>query len=89
MEKVYVYYESVNIKESNDSNTVPIIVFDSWDKARKFMNQQREKYIKENGAIPHPIDGNGDKTWVRLYISQKDDYYLDLITDEKSIRILD
>lgn len=84
MEKVYVYYESKNTKK-NESTTEFIKIFKTWSKAREFMNERRKKLINECNLIPHPIDGNGDKTWVRLYENLNKDCYVDLITEEKEL----
>lgn len=84
MEKVYVYYESKNIKK-NESTKEVIKVFKTWSKAREFMNERRSELINKYSFIPHHIDGNGDKTWVRLYESSKEECYVDLITEEKEL----
>ena len=84
MGKVYIYYESKNNKV-NESTTEVIEVFSDYKTAHKYMNKQRELYIKEYNLIPHHIDGNGDKSWCRLYHSEKENNYIDLIITEKSI----
>lgn len=84
MDKVYIYYESKNTK-NNETTKVFIKVFKTWEKARIFMNERREELINKYGFVPHPIDGMGDKVWARLYENQQNNYYIDLITEEKEL----
>jgi hypothetical protein len=84
MNRVYIYYESKNIKD-NETTTIFIKAFKTWEKARKFMNERRKELINEYGLVPDSIDGNGDKTWVRLYRNQKENDYIDLITEEEEL----
>lgn len=84
MEKVFIYYESKNNKE-NETTNVYIEVFENFTKARAFMNERRNELIEKYGLIPDEIDGNGDKSWVRLYKDSEKNDYVDLITEEKKI----
>lgn len=83
MKEIHVYYESKNNKE-NDSTNITIELFDSYKLAKEFMNKRRLEFINF-GFIPDSIDGNGDKSWTRLYTDNTKKTYIDLIIAKKKI----